>query len=196
LAGRHEVKFEIIEPGLAVTEPLVCTNRLSLDCVVTNGARWDNNLDADYRLWIDFEPLDAHMHVSGRGSGELGIGSLRTAMASAGISAGIVSWINNTALDRIKWLNAGLFPLVWVRPGETPLREVTKRLRNGFIGIKLHPTVDEYRADDDALDPYMEIAAQVGCPVACHSAPGDADRTTFAVWRNGFQCRSLCTTHI
>ncbi len=171
----HEVKLEVIEPGLAATEPLACANHLSLDCVVTNGTRWDNNLDADYRLWIDFEPLDAHMHVSGRGGGELGLGSLRTAMASAGMSSGIVSWIDNAALDRIKWLDTGLFPLVWVRPGETQVDEVTSRLQNGFIGIKLHPTVDEYHADDAALDPYMEIAAQAGCPVACHSAPGDAD---------------------
>ena len=88
----QEIKLEPVEPGLAVSEPLVVTGHISLDCVVTDGNRWDNNLDADYRLWIDFEPLDAHMHVSGRGSGELGISSLRTAMASAGIGYGIVSW--------------------------------------------------------------------------------------------------------
>jgi predicted TIM-barrel fold metal-dependent hydrolase len=170
-----EVKLELIEPGLAVTNPLPCAGHISLDCVVTDGARWDNNLDADYRLWIEFEPIDAHMHVSGRGAGELGVGSLRTAMASAGIKFGIVSWIENTAVDRIKQIAMNLFPLVWVRPEDTPLAEVSSRLRNGFVGIKLHPTVDDYRADDSALDPYMEIAATVGCPVACHSAPGEAD---------------------
>ena len=148
---------------------------ISLDCVVTDGSRWDNNLDADYRLWIDFEPLDAHLHVSGRGSGELGISSLRTAMASAGIGYGIVSWFENRALDRLKGLATNLFPLVWVRPGETSVEEVRTRLSDGFIGIKLHPTVDDYRADDHDLDPYLEIAAEIGCPVACHSAPGDAD---------------------
>ncbi|HXG18474.1 MAG TPA: amidohydrolase family protein [Methylomirabilota bacterium] len=170
-----EVKLEPIEPGLAVSDPLPCAGHISLDCVVTDGARWDNNLDADYRLWVDFEPIDAHMHVSGRGSGELGVNSLCTAMASAGIKVGIVSWIDNTAVDHIKRIATNLFPLVWVRPEDTPLAEVTSRLRNGFIGIKLHPTVDDYRADDSALDPYMEIAAAVGCPVACHSAPGEAD---------------------
>jgi predicted TIM-barrel fold metal-dependent hydrolase len=68
-----------------------------------------------------------------------------------------------------------LFPLVWVRPGDTSLDEVRTRLAAGFIGIKLHPTVDDYRADDRELDPYLEIATAVGCPVACHSAPGEAD---------------------
>ena len=171
----QEIKLERIEPGLAVTEPLSVAGHISLDCVVTDGNRWDNNLDADYRLWIDFEPLDAHMHVSGRGSGELGISSLRTAMASAGVGYGIVSWFENRALDRLKGLANNLFPLVWVRPGETTVEEVHARLSDGFIGIKLHPTVDDYRADDSDLDRYMEIAAEVGCPVACHSAPGEAD---------------------
>ena len=170
-----EVKLEQVEPGLAVTEPLSLAGHISLECVVTNGETWDNNQKADYRLWLDFEPLDAHMHVSGRGSGELGIASLRTAMASAGISHGIVSWVENRALDRIQWLTTGLFPLVWVRPGYTPIKEVRTRLRNDFIGVKLHPTVDDYRADDSELDAYLELAAEVGCPVACHSAPGDAD---------------------
>ena len=171
----HETKLEPVEPGLAMTEPLSVAGHISLDCVVTDGSRWDNNLDADYRLWIDFEPLDAHLHVSGRGSGELGISSLRTAMASAGIGYGIVSWFENRALDRLKGLATNLFPLVWVRPGETSVEEVRTRLSDGFIGIKLHPTVDDYRADDHDLDPYLEIAAEIGCPVACHSAPGDAD---------------------
>jgi hypothetical protein len=171
----NEIKLEQLEPGLAVTEPLSLAGHISLECVVTDGEKWDNNQKADYRLWLDFEPLDAHMHVSGRGSGELGIASLRTAMASAGISHGIVSWLENRALDRIQWLTTGLFPLVWVRPGETTCDEVRTRLGKDFIGLKLHPTVDDYRADDSALNPYLELAAEVGCPVACHSAPGDAD---------------------
>ncbi|NOT53526.1 MAG: amidohydrolase family protein, partial [Deltaproteobacteria bacterium] len=171
----HETRLEPISSGLAMSEPLFVAGHISLECVVTDGSRWDNNLNANYRLWIDFEPLDAHLHVSGRGSGELGLSSLRTAMASAGIGYGIVSWYENRALDRVKGLATNLFPLVWVRPGETTREEVRARLTDGFIGLKLHPTVDDYRADDHDLDRYLEIAAEVGCPVACHSAPGEAD---------------------
>lgn len=171
----QEVKLQRVEPGLAVTEPIEIIGHLLFDCVITDGKRWDNNTDADYRLWIGFDPLDSHMHVSGKGSGELGITSLQTAMASAGISHGIVSWMNNTALDRIDWAKTGLFPLVWVRPGDTAVSEVRTRLAAGFVGLKLHPTVDDYRADDSELTPYMEIAAELGSPVACHSAPGEAD---------------------
>ncbi|MCS6926124.1 MAG: amidohydrolase family protein [Candidatus Binatia bacterium] len=171
----QEVALEEIAPGCAVSPPLQVDDHVVLDCVVTDGKRWDNNQNADYRLWIACEPLDAHMHVSGRGSGDLGIVSLHTAMASAGIRCGIVSWVNNLALDRIDWATTCLFPLVWVRPGETTPEEVRTRLAAGFVGLKLHPTVDDYPADTPELDPYLEIAAEVGCPVACHSAPGDAD---------------------
>jgi predicted TIM-barrel fold metal-dependent hydrolase len=171
----QEVKLEQVEPGRAVTEPLDLEEHVSLECVVTDGEQWDNNSDADYRLWIGFDPIDSHLHVSGRGSGGLGITSLQTAMASAGIRHGIVSWVNNAVFDRINWAATGLFPLVWVRPGDTPPDEVRERLAAGYVGLKLHPTVDDYRADDHELDPYIEIAAEVGRPVACHSAPGDAD---------------------
>jgi len=171
----QDARLEQVEPGLAVSDPLALDEHLSLECVITDSTKWDNNNKADYRLWIGFDPLDSHMHVSGQGGGELGIGSLKMAMASAGISHGIVSWLDNRALDRINWPATGLFPLVWVRPEDTSVSEVRSRLAAGFIGLKLHPTVDDYRADIRELDPYLEIAAEIGCPVACHSAPGDAD---------------------
>ena len=78
-------------------------------------------------------------------------------------------------MDRVEWQHTRLSPLVWVRPGDTELDEVRERLAEGYVGLKLHPTVDDYQADTRELDPYLEIAAEVGCPVACHSAPGEAD---------------------
>src|ERR687888_1315221 len=77
----REVKLELVEPGLAVAEPTDLDEHLSLEGVVTDGTQWDNNSGADYRLWLGLDPLDSHLHVSGRGSGELGIVSLQTAMA-------------------------------------------------------------------------------------------------------------------
>jgi hypothetical protein len=171
----REVRLEQVESGMAVSDFIELAGQVLLDCVVTNGRQWDNNAGANYRLWIDFVPIDAHLHASGRGAGELGLGSLQAAMASAGITQGIVSWTDNSVFDRIDWSACGLRPLVWVRPGETKREEVRTRLAGGALGLKLHPTVDDYRADVKELDPYVEIAAERGYPVACHSAPGDAD---------------------
>jgi len=171
----REVALETVAENLAVAELKDLESHFVLDCAVARDDEWDNNGGGDYRLWLGFDAIDAHLHVSGAGAGPLGIGSLGSAMASAGIVAGISSWIDNRALDGMDSESARLFPLVWVRPGETPLKEVRRRLAMGAIGLKLHPTIDDYRADDSALDPYLEVAAQAGCPVACHSAPGDAD---------------------
>jgi amidohydrolase family protein len=171
----HEVRLESVGPGLLVAQVSELDAHLALDCAVTNGELWDNNGGVNYRLWTGFEALDAHMHLSGLGTGSLGAQSLAIAMASAGMVCGISSWLDNRALDRVDCAAAGIFPLVWVRPGDTELDEVRARLDAGAVGLKLHPTVDGYPADDPALDPYIAVAQQAGCPVACHSAPGEAD---------------------
>jgi predicted TIM-barrel fold metal-dependent hydrolase len=171
----HEVRLESAGPDLMIAEVGELDRHLAVDCVVTDGERWDNNSRVNYRLWIGFDALDAHMHMSGRGAGALGVQTLATAMASAGMVCGISSWIDNRALDQVDCAAARLFPLIWVRPGDTEVDEVRARLHAGAVGLKLHPTVDGFPADDRALDPYIAIAEETGCPVACHSAPGDAD---------------------
>lgn len=171
----REVPMQQVDENLAVVEVHGLEDHVALDCAIALDNEWDNNVGVDYRLWIEFDALDAHLHISGRGAGALGIGSLQTAMASAGVVAGISSWIDNRALDNLDLSKACLFPLVWVRPGEISAREVAERLSRGAVGLKLHPTVDDYRADDPRLDRYLDIAENAGCPVACHSAPGDAD---------------------
>jgi Amidohydrolase len=171
----QDAEFEVVDRGIAVARVDGFEGHVSIECAVTDGVEWDNNSGLDYRLWIDFDAFDSHLHVSGRGSGQLGLRSFLTAADCAGIRGGIVSWPEHRLLDRLALDEAGLSPLVWVRPGETRRSEVRLRLASGFVGIKLHPTGDDYRADDPALDPYIDIAAEMGVPVACHSAPGDAD---------------------
>jgi hypothetical protein len=173
-AGR-DIGFERVDDGLAVTGPIDVDGRLTVEACVTDGESWDNNHGEDYRLWVGVDPVDGHLHASGTGQGAFGRPSLEVAMASAGMVAGVVSWFDNTVTERLVGSRAGLYPLVWVAPGATPVEEVAERLRGGFVGIKLHPTLDGYPGDDPALDPYLEVAAETGRPVAVHSAPGDAD---------------------
>jgi hypothetical protein len=165
-----EAPFEDVEPGLAVSAPIDVHGHLVIDCFVWADDTWDNNAGADYRLWVDLDPLDSHLHCDGQGPGPLGQANLETAMASAGVRTGVVSWPHN-----LRPPTTGLHALVWVRPGVTPVDDVAARLADGFAGLKLHPTLDGYRADDRRLDPYLDAAAEAGRPVACHSAPGDAD---------------------
>jgi hypothetical protein len=44
-----------------------------LDCAVaTDRDEWDNNLAANYRLWLDLDPVDAHVHARVRGLEPMG----------------------------------------------------------------------------------------------------------------------------
>jgi hypothetical protein len=171
----HDAPLEPVDDGLAVTPPLDVDGHLTVEACITDGEAWDNNHDVDYRLWIGVDPIDAHMHASGTGGGAFGRPSLEVAMASAGMVAGVVSWFDNAATERLTSTGVPLYPLVWVAPGTTPVEELADRLAHGFYGIKLHPTLDGYPGDDPALDPYLEVAADAGRPVCVHSAPGDAD---------------------
>jgi len=173
-SGR-DTALEPVDAGLAVTEPLDVDDHLTVEACVTDGDAWDNNHGVDYRLWVGVDPVDGHLHASGTGQGAFGRPSLEVAMASAGMVAGVVSWFDNAVTERVVRSGPGLYPLVWVAPGTTPVEEVAERLSDGFVGIKLHPTLDGYPGDDPALDPYLEVAAETGRPVAVHSAPGDAD---------------------
>jgi predicted TIM-barrel fold metal-dependent hydrolase len=164
-----------VEPGLAVTDPIDTEGHLTLDGCVSDGERWDNNFGTDYRLWVYFDPVDSHLHASGTGAGACGRSSLEVAMASAGMTAGVVSWSDNQTTAAIAASGTSLYPLVWVKPGVTEVNEVAEWVAQGFVGIKLHPTLDGYRADTKALEPYLAVAEEARCPVACHSAPGDAD---------------------
>jgi uncharacterized protein (TIGR03086 family) len=149
--------------------------RVLLDCAVSAGDDWDNNGGANYRLWIDVDPVDAHVHARSAGDGSMGFGSLRTALASGGMTHGLVSWQDNRFVDEITRGVPWLTRLVWVSPGGPGPDEVRQRLADGAVGLKLHPSYDEYPADSPGLDPVLQVAAEAGVPVTVHTAPGPSD---------------------
>ena len=149
--------------------------RLLLDCAVSAGDDWDNNNGANYRLWLEVDPVDAHVHARTPGLDPMGFESLRTALASGGMTHALVSWQDNDFVDRVADGVPWLTRLVWVRPGGPGPDDVRKRLAGGAVGLKLHPSFDEYPADTPGLDPFLEVAAEAGVPVTVHTAPGPSD---------------------
>src|SRR5581483_3001978 len=154
----RDVALEPVEDGVWVTAPLDLDGHLTVEACVTDGESWDNNHGVDYRLWVGVDPVDGHLHASGTGHGAFGRPSLEAAMASAGMVAGVVSWFDNAATERLVAAGEGLYPLVWVAPGSTPVEEVADRLAGGFVGIKLHPTLDGYPGD--AAPPHIRRLAE------------------------------------
>jgi predicted TIM-barrel fold metal-dependent hydrolase len=174
-APTHDVPFEPSDDGTWVAEIPEVDGHVVIDCVIKAGDRCDNNDGADYRLWITTPPVDCHLHVRNAGSARMGLAALHTALASAGIANGLVSWQANSIVDRLVVNVPWLLPLVWVVPGRTPLRDVRRRLAAGHCGLKLHPSFDRFAADDPRLDPYLNLAREFRVPVAVHSAPGPSD---------------------
>lgn len=171
----REVAFQLDDAGRAVAELPDPDGHRVVDCTVRTDGEWDNNGGADYRLWIGWSPIDSHLHAMHGGWDRLGFAALETALSSAGIGTGIISWHDNEAVDRLVAGSPWLRQLVWVVPGRTPVAEVRRRLEAGHVGLKLHPSLDRFPADDRRLDPYLRLAAEARVPVAVHSAPGNAD---------------------
>jgi hypothetical protein len=148
-----------------------------IDCVVRDDGsdRCDSNDGADYRLWVDLEPIDAHLHAQDASSGRLGVRSLSTAISSAGMVHGLVSWGDNDFVDLVCAAVAWLTPLVWVSPSGPSVEQVGMRLAEGAAGLKLHPAHDHYPANSSLLDPYLRVAEEMRVPVTVHSGPGVAD---------------------
>jgi uncharacterized protein (TIGR03086 family) len=62
-----------------------------------------------------------------------------------------------------------------VSPGGPGVDDVRRRLAEGAVGLKLHPTHDGYPADAPGLDPFLGVADEAGVPVTVHTAPGPSD---------------------
>jgi predicted TIM-barrel fold metal-dependent hydrolase len=154
--------------------------RAVIDLALRAGSEWDNNLGANYRLWIDIDPIDSHLHAEGRGMDRLGMAALNVALQSAGIRHGVISWQDNHFLDSMVAGDDRFSRLVWVHPLRIDPDEVAQRLANGHVGLKLHPSVDEYPADDRRLDRFVELASAAGTPVAVHSGPDHSDPAKIA----------------
>ncbi|MEG6614930.1 amidohydrolase family protein [Peptococcaceae bacterium 1198_IL3148] len=64
-----------------------------------------------------------------------------------------------------------ILPIVFVSPfeGETVVGKIQHYVKTeGFVGIKLHPLMHAYVADDEFLDPIMQAAEDLNIPVFIH----------------------------
>jgi uncharacterized protein (TIGR03086 family) len=172
----QDVVLEREDDGTWTAEVPDTEGHLLLDCAVAaSHDDWDNNAGANYRLWLGLDPVDAHVHARSTGLDSMGLDSLRIALASGGMTHALVSWQDNAFVDRATRGLSWLTRLVWVSPGGPGVDDVRRRLADGAVGLKLHPSYDEYPADAPGLDPFLEVAADAGVPVAVHAAPGPSD---------------------
>jgi uncharacterized protein len=82
---------------------------------------------------------------------------------------------NETALETVRAYPQCLRALAWTRPAQGGSPEtIEPYLRDhGFVGVKLHPDMNQFPADGGAADPYLALCEKYGVPAVFHcGAPG------------------------
>jgi uncharacterized protein len=153
---------------------------------------------------LRFETIDCHAHLGWFEGYDLSEETLLSEMHRAGIALALVSNVdgakvegrtralgetetNRATVQAVRRHPSRLRGLLWARPesGNAALLEpfLSETVGNGdgcswtdrlFVGIKLHPEMNGFPADDLRVDAYMELAATAGLPVVAH-CDGTAD---------------------
>ena len=77
---------------------------------------------------------------------------------------------NDAVLSAFREAPDLIVPIAWVTPADPGvLDEIRLRIDQGFRAIKLHPLFDAYSADDEIVDPVIDLAGALGVPVFIHS---------------------------
>lgn len=143
--------------------------------------------------------IDVHAHIGRFEGYDLSETTLRSEMAGSRIALALVSSIDGAAVaGKTLDLSEGeanertseavqrdphrLRGLVWCRPGSGDAASVAPFLervlrpdiespwtRRLFVGLKLHPEMNHFEADDPVVDPYLVLAEAAGIPVVVHS---------------------------
>ena len=148
-------------------------------------------LAADQNKWRSLDVVDAHGHVGDFEGFDLDLEHLLKNAERYGVEKVLVSNVdgaeleetanldevetNRRALEIIEQHPELLRGIVWTRPtdgsAEAVVPFLAKRLANGeraFVGLKIHPEMNDFPADDPRVDPYFELAAERGVPVVYH----------------------------
>lgn len=140
--------------------------------------------------------IDCHAHLGGFRGYDLRESTLLANLERHGVALALVSNIDGAALpdrtrdldeteaNRITGDTVGRHPdrlrgLLWARPpdgGADALEPFVEEIladsagwtRRVFVGLKLHPEMNRFAADDPRVDPYMELCRRAGLPVVVH----------------------------
>ena len=122
------------------------------------------------------QKIDAHSHV-GYFGGWADVGYTDEQMVAEmdryGIEKSVVSYMDNTVVEQaVKRFPDRFVGITWANPyeGDKAVETVIREVReHGFQGIKLHPLLNAFTANDAVVHPLMEVAQQMDLPVFIHS---------------------------
>ena len=121
------------------------------------------------------QKIDAHSHV-GYFGGWADVGYTDEQMVAEmdryGIEKSVVSYMDNTVVEQaVKRFPDRFVGITWANPyeGDKAVETVVREVReHGFQGIKLHPLLNAFTANDAVVHPLMEVGGKTG--LSCLSA--------------------------
>lgn len=136
--------------------------------------------------------IDIHAHIGNFRGYDLSLENLLQNMQRYGIKMALISNIdaaqlsgitpnkseseaNEETADAVKKNSGILRGLVWVRPNDGSPQVIekflTQKLPDGspvFVGMKFHPEMNQFKADDESVDAYLDLCAKFQIPAVFH----------------------------
>lgn len=139
-----------------------------------------------------YEIIDVHAHVGNFRGYDPSLNNLIQNMQRYGIKLALISNIdaaqlsgitpnrseteaNQETANVVRNNSERLRGLVWVRPNDGSPQVIekflTQKLPDGnpvFVGMKFHPEMNYFKADDETVDPYLNLCAKYQVPAVFH----------------------------
>jgi uncharacterized protein len=136
--------------------------------------------------------IDVHAHIGNFRGYDLSLANLLQNMKRYGINFALISNIdaaqlsgvtpnkseteaNQETATAVRNNSKLLRGLVWVRPNdgspEVIEKFLTQKLNDGhpiFVGMKFHPEMNHFKADDESVDAYLSLCAKYRIPAVFH----------------------------
>ncbi len=168
-------------------------------CLPGEGENEDNTVVEFDRNWTRYQIIDIHAHIGQFAGFDLSEATLLENLRTRGIARALVSNIdcaalpgvtrnldefeaNKRTMQLVKAHPDLLRGLLWVRPTEGKIH-VAKRfleLKLGgkgksqpiFVGMKFHPEMNNFTADDTSVDPFLALCDEQHIPAVFHCGDG------------------------
>jgi len=206
MVDNYNLSFKLVKPlvrnSLFTTDlgALLC----STGCRESSGAdRSRSTLNPTTQEWPDYAVIDVHAHIGTYRGYDLSIETLLDNLNRYRIRLALISNIdgaelpgitgnldegaaNKATVEIIRCYPDKLKGLAWVRPGTTDgsAASIEPFLRDeGFVGVKLHPEMNHFAADDPEVDPYLDLCARHKVPAVFHCGADGSNSAPDRIYR-------------
>ncbi len=138
--------------------------------------------------WSEYEVIDIHAHIGSFRGFDLKTETLLSNIRRFNIRLALISNIdgahlpgttlnldensaNQMTLQTVQEYPGLLRALAWARPTDpdgSPANIEPFLRDHGFVGVKLHPEMNQFAADDTLVDGYLELCAKYEVPAVFH----------------------------